>query len=31
MNPAQLEAAIEAESNPFNERKLETALVEVRE
>ena len=31
MAPAQLEAAIDAESNPFNQQKLETALAEVRE
>ncbi|WP_436346835.1 hypothetical protein [Natronorubrum sp. FCH18a] len=31
MNPLQLETAIAAESNPFNQQKLEDALVEVRE
>lgn len=31
MSATQLEAAIDAESNPFNQRKLEDALAEVRE
>lgn len=31
MSVGQLKAAIDAESNPFNQQKLETALAEVRE